>query len=146
MTFLRAYLTGDQATVASFSGQLSLPALTPGLAELVHAAFVIAAQGKFAPDPARARIVRFVAQTRALLDADHDILDPLAAECELGRALGTNVSPWQDVEVRARTQLVLLDALIQSMALDTPAIAELLEEARMTGTSGAENLADEHQR
>jgi hypothetical protein len=130
MTFLRAYLTGDHTTVASFSGRLSLPALTPGLAELVYAAFVIGAHRKFAPDPTRAGVVRFVAHTRALLDRDREILDPLAAERELRRALGEDVSPWPDVEVRARTQLVLLDALIQGMTLDRPAIAELLEEAR----------------
>jgi hypothetical protein len=65
-----------------------------------------------------------------LLDRDREILDPLAAERELRRALGEDVSPWPDVEVRARTQLVLLDALIQGMTLDRPAIAELLEEAR----------------
>jgi hypothetical protein len=129
ITFLRAYLTGDQTAVASFSGQLGLPALTPGLAELVYAAFVIAARSKFAPEPTHAGILRFVAQTRASLDGDRYILDPLAAERELCRALGGDVSPWPDVEMRARAQLVLLDALIQGMTLDSPAIAKLLEEA-----------------
>jgi hypothetical protein len=132
ITFLQAYLTGDQAAVASLSGQLGLPALTPGLAKLVYAAFVIAARSKFTPDPTHAGIIRFVAQTRALLDGDRDLLDPLAAECELRRALlGRDVPPWPDVEVRARAQLVLLEALIQSMTLDSPAIAKLLEEAQV---------------
>jgi len=130
ITFLRAYLTGDQTAVASLSGQLSLPALTPGLAELVYAAFVIAARSKFAPEPTHAGIIRFVAQTRVLLDGDRDILIPLAAERELCRALGRDVSPWPDFAIRARAQMVLLDALIQSMTLDSPAIAQLLEEAR----------------
>jgi hypothetical protein len=38
---------------------------------------------------------------------------------ELCRALGGDIALWPDVEVRARTQLVLLDALIQSMTSTT---------------------------
>jgi hypothetical protein len=127
---LRAYLSRDNDEADRLNRELVESGAAEGIAELVYAAFVIASRQKFPPGWSRGEVIRFVAQVRALLSERPDILDPLAAEHQLRRALGESVTDHSGEEARARAQVVLLDALIQSMALDDVELARLLGEAQ----------------
>jgi len=85
-------------------------------------------------------VIRFVARVRALRSGEPDALDPRAAEQQLRMALGeTMTGYYPDAEARARSQVVLLDALVQADGLDEPARGGLLEQARDLVLPGAED-------
>ena|ERR1022692_2329821 len=131
---LRAYLGAKSYAEADEAQQLMQRLGRPGagnsIAALVYATFVTAARRRFSPTWTRAEIIRFVAGVRALLSERPDALDARAAEHQLRSALGEKQNSYPDDEARARSQVVLLDALIQSAELDDAGLAELLAEGR----------------
>ena len=130
MVLLRAYLAGEPAIVQRVNRQLAGTATADGIAELVSAALVIAARRKFTSSSSRADVIRFVARVRALLAEQPEALDPVAAEYELRTALGEKMTGSPAGEAKARAQVVLLDALVQSANLGDAAVADLLSQAR----------------
>jgi hypothetical protein len=130
MILLRAYLDGEDEVASKAREQLTVPNALDGLAELVHAAFMIAARRRFSPTWSKAQVIRFVAHVRALLSDRPDLLDPLAGELELRRALGEPVPASPDIGARAAAQFIFLDALVQSLGLDDEAKWDLLHRAR----------------
>src|ERR1022692_3259866 len=127
MVLLRAYLAGETAIVQRVNRQLAGKATADGIAELVSAALVIAARRKFTSASSRADVIRFVARVRALLAEQPGALDPVAAEYELRTALGEKMTGGPAGEAKARAQVVLLDALVQSANLGDAAVADLLD-------------------
>ena len=130
MLLLRAYLDGEDEVASKAREQLAGPNAMDGLAELVHAAFVVAAQRKFSPTWSSAQIIRFVAYVRSFLSDRLELLDPLAGELELRRALGEPIPTPPVIGARAAALLILLDAMVQSLGLDDEAIWDLLHQAR----------------
>lgn len=130
VAWLRTYLAGETEVAQRRYGQLAGTENAAGLGALVHAAFVIAARRKFAPNGARADLINFIAQTRQLLEVRSDVFDPLVAENQLRRALGEQIPNSPDVKSNARAQLVLLNALVMSTDLDDEAVFSLLIRAR----------------
>jgi hypothetical protein len=130
MILLRAHLDGEDEVASKAREQLTGPNPMDGLAELVNAAFAVAAQRKFSPTRSNAQIVRFVAHVRALLSDRAELLDPLAGELELRRALGEPIPASPNIGARAAAQLILLDATVQSLGLDDQAVWDLLHQAR----------------
>src|SRR6266851_1912393 len=131
---LRAYLgmttDAEDEAVQELIQRLSRPGAGASIAELVYAAFVIAARRKFFPAWTRTDVIRFVAQIRALLSEQPDLLDPIAAEHQLRSALGEKIATYPDAEARARAQVIFLEALVQSEALDDAGVTDLLNQAR----------------
>ena len=131
---LRAYLSAgsdDEAAEAERLFMLLAEAGTAeGIGELLYAMFVIAARRRFSPTWTHAEIIRFVAGVRALVSERPDALDARAAEHQLCAALGEKQVGYPDEEARARSQVVLLEALIQSAELDDAGLNELLAEGR----------------
>jgi hypothetical protein len=84
-----------------------------------------AAQRNFSPTWSNAQIIRFVAHVRELLSDRAELLDPLAGELELRRVLGEPIPASPNIGARAAAQLILLDAMIQSLSLDDAAIWDL---------------------
>jgi hypothetical protein len=133
MAMLRAHIAGeDEEAQRLFGQQLAASGDVGGLAVLVTAAFVIAAQRKFATGWNRAAVIRYVGRVRALLSERPGLLDPRAAEDELASALGGQAPASHPVGAVALARLFLLDALIASLNLDDEAIDDLLCEARVS--------------
>jgi hypothetical protein len=130
MILLMAHLAGEEEVAQRVQADLVTSGTAQGFAELVYAAFVIAARRRFSPTWTRADVIRFVAHVRALLSKGPGALDPLTAEHQLCNALGQEMGSYPDEEARARAQVILLDALVQSADLDGAAIANLLNQAR----------------
>src|SRR6266567_9335056 len=118
MVLLRAYLAGEAKVAQRAYTHLAASGTAEGFAELVYAAFVIATRREFAVAAPRAEVILFVAQVRALLSEQPDVLDPLAAEHELRSALGQQMTGHPAAEAKARAQVILLDALVRSADLD----------------------------
>jgi hypothetical protein len=131
---LRAYLgvttDAEDEETQELIQRLSRPGAGGSVPELVYAAFVIAARRKFFPAWTRSDVIRFVAQIRALLSEQPDLLDPTAAEHQLRSALGETLTSYPDAEAGARAQVILLDAVDQCEELDDAGITELLNQAR----------------
>lgn len=131
MVILRAEIAGeDEVARQAARDQTATTGQLTGLVTLVHAAFVIAATSYFAPRWTRAGVIKYVAQLRVLLAERPNLLDPVAGETELRRALGETLPPVPQAGTVATTQLVLLDALIASLGLDEAEVDGLLDEAR----------------
>jgi hypothetical protein len=131
MAMVRAALRGQEEEAQRlFQEQLAATGEANGIAALVHAAFLVAAQRKFAPRYTRAEGIRYVAQVRAALSERPGLLDPLAAEDELFAALGGQVTGTHDIGAVALARLFLLMALIASLNLDDQEVGALLDQAR----------------
>jgi hypothetical protein len=131
MVLLHAYLNGQAGAASHALSQLIESGAADGLADLTYAAFVLAAREKFGPAWSHGDVITFVAQVRALLSDEPAALDPSAAEHQLRCALGDRPgTPLPSPSARARAQVLLLGALSQSLGLDEPALAALLQRAR----------------
>ena len=130
MVLLMAHLAGEEQIAGRVKAELIASGTADGFAELVHAAFVIAARQRFSPVWTRADVIRFVAEVRVLASAQPDLLDPLAAEYQLRSALGEEMASYPDQEASARAQVILLDVLVQSADLGDAGITNLLDQAR----------------
>lgn len=141
IAWLRAYLVGDMETVKQVAPEAAAPQAATGLDTLVFAAFVIAARKRFAPTWSHAKVNKFVAEVRALLAEQPDIIDPITAENQLRNALGEQMTDRPDPAERARAQLILLSFLVESDSRADAELNVLLAEARkeaddlLSGTS-----------
>ena len=78
MVMLRAHINGqDEEARRAFSQQLNTSGDVSGLAALVHAALVIAARRKFAPQGTSADVIRYVGRVRGLLSERREEADRL---------------------------------------------------------------------
>jgi hypothetical protein len=65
-----------------------------------------------------------------MLSPDTGLVDPVAAESEIRRALGDPAPLFPDAQARAVADLAVLDYLVRDMGLDDDGIFALLHEAR----------------
>jgi hypothetical protein len=130
MVMLRAHIAGENRVVRAARDDLPAGEGSEALALLLQAAFAIAAHRRFSPRWTRAEVIRFVADTRALLLEKPDLLDPVAGEEQIRHVLGDDVAITAGTGPATMAQLILLDALIRSLELAPAAIDDLLDEAR----------------
>lgn len=130
MVLLMAHLAGKKKVAQRVRTELATSGTAEGFAELVYAAFVIAARRRFSPTWTHPDVIRFVTQVRALLSEHPDVLDPYAAEHQLRSALGEKLTSHPPAKDRASAQVILLDALVQSADLADTELSDLLNQAR----------------
>jgi hypothetical protein len=128
---LRAYLVLDLFEADRLNRQLVQTDDLDGYGELVYAAFVTAARRKFSPTWTVADIIRFVANARAQRGGDADDINPRAAENLIRRALDDHVADEVDQETKARTQILLLAALVEDQQLSDADLDEFLGTVHM---------------
>src|ERR1035438_10625589 len=75
MVLLMAYLAGEEEVAERVRTELAASGTAEGLAELVYAAFVIAARRRVSPAWTRSGVIRFVAPVRALLSERSGVLN-----------------------------------------------------------------------
>lgn len=102
---------------------------------LFYAAFTVAARRKFSPTWSVAKVIQFVARVRAALGKDARLIDPGVAETLVRRALNDESlqgGEFADIdqETKARTQLVLLTAMVDDLDLDQSGLASFLKQSR----------------
>lgn len=140
MFLLRAHLDGDQDAVRRAHESLTGPHAMDALGALVHQAFVIAARRTFAPAYNRGQLIQYAASLRAALSERPELLDPVAAELELRRALGEDVPASPDTGARATAQLILLTALARDLELGDDATWDLLLRARQNALHQSQSI------
>lgn len=131
---LEAYLSASSGAEAADAErhleQLVSAGAANNIGALLYAALAIAARRIFAPAWTSADIVRFVASVRTEVSEGPDVIDPHVAEMQLRQALGAEQSVRSDQASKARTQLVLLVALLHRLDLRRAELIYLLEEGR----------------
>lgn len=132
MVYLRAQLEGEEGVMRRALHQLNgADALDP-LAALVYEAFVIAVRKWAGTQFTRAQVIQLVASVRSFFIEEPDLVDPVAAESEVLRALGQAIRLFPDVAACGIARLTVLDFLVHELDLDEDEINNLLEQARDT--------------
>jgi len=141
MVFLGAQMAGEEGVMRRVLSAAPRPHGMDGLVPLVHEAFVLTVQKKFASQFTHGEVVRFVARVRATLSGHPEAVDPVAAESEILRALGQDVPTPPDATARSAAHMAVLNVLVHDMELDEEAIVDLLNEARQRAWHRAEKIA-----
>lgn len=101
------------------------------LAPLIYHGFVLAVRSAFGAEFSRSQVIRVVAAVRAMLSPRTDLVDPVAAESEIRRALGDSAVPFfPDAQARMTAQMAVLDYLVRDQGLDDDEIFAVLWQAR----------------
>lgn len=127
---LRAQLARRPAEHQRLFDLLDQTAKRTGYRALVSAAFVIAAQRRFAQDVSPAEVIDFVGDVRSRSPEVADQVDPTTAERVI-MAVFTGQS-LNDIDARTswETQLVLMAAIVGDEHLDDAGLDAFLVEAR----------------
>jgi hypothetical protein len=136
IAWLRAQLNGQEVAMREIMGELSEPGDVDPLSQLIYHAFVIAVRRVFGTQFTHGEVVRLVADERAALGDMHGLVDPVAAESEIRRALGERAVSFPDPVARATAQLTTLDYLVRGMELSDAQVDELLCQARYAASAG----------
>lgn len=116
-------------------GELSRPGDLDPLAPLLHRAFVLAVRKAFGPQFTHGEVIRLVANVRTVLSEMPSLVDPVAAESEIRRALGEPTPLFPDPNAWAAAQLAVLDYLVHDMELGDDQVDSLLDRARQAAMS-----------
>jgi hypothetical protein len=127
---LRAQLARQPAEHQRLYGLLDQTAKRTGYRALVSAAFVVAAQRRFAQDVSPGEVIEFVGDVRSRSSEVADQVDPKTAERVI-MAVFTG-QPLDDIDPRTswEAQLVLMAAIIGDEHLDDAGLDSFLAEAR----------------
>ena len=127
---LRAQLARQPAEHQRLFNLLDQSAKRTGYRALVSAAFVVAAQRRFAQDVSPGEVIEFVGDVRSRSPEVADQVDPKTAE-RVTMAVFTG-QPLDDIDPRTswETQLVLMAAIIGDEHLDDAGLDVFLAEAR----------------
>lgn len=127
---LRAQLAGNLQEHLRLLDQIDPVAARTGYSALVTAAFCEAAEQRFAPDADAADVIDFVGNVRSRSGDAADRIDPRVAE-RLILAVYTD-EQVKDIpaDVRYKTQIILLGALIGDEQLDDAGLDAFLARAR----------------
>jgi hypothetical protein len=127
---LRAQLARQPAEHQRLFSLLDQAAKRTGYRALVSAAFVVAAQRRFARDASPGQVIEFVGDVRSRSPEVAGQVDPATAE-RVVMAVFTG-QPLDDVDARAswETQLVLMAAIIGDEHLNDAGLDAFLAEAR----------------
>jgi hypothetical protein len=127
---LRAQLSGNLQEHLRLLDQIDPVAARTGYSALVAAAFCEAVEQRFAPDAGAADVIEFAGSVRSRSDDAADKIDPRVAE-RLILAVYTDEQVKDiPVEVRYKTQIILLGALIGDEQLDAAGLDAFLVRAR----------------
>lgn len=129
MTYMRAQIAGNEGVMRQALAQLTGPHDLDPLPPLVFEAFVLAVRKWFGSSFTHGQVIRLVAAIRSY---DPKLVDPVAAESEIRRALGDHAALFPDPDARAAVHFILLDFLVRDMQLDNEAVNRLLDKARDT--------------
>jgi len=129
--WVRALITGRQEDAQRLAGELFAAGAAELLYLLLHYTFAFAIRQLFGDSYSRGQVIERVAALRAELSGTPaDLVDPVAAESELLRALGNMTIPlFPDGDARATAQAALLCHAIRDMELGNDQIDELLQRA-----------------
>jgi hypothetical protein len=139
MVYLRAQVAGEEAVMRRVLSEITEPRGMDGLLPLAYQAFVLTVRKKFGPRFTHAEVIRFVAHVRAILSERPELVDPVAAESEILRALGQDVPASPDATARSAAHLAVLDVLVHDMDLEDEAVTGLLNQARRRAQGQAEH-------
>src|SRR6266567_6034791 len=115
---LRAQLVGNLEEHLRLLDQLDPVAARTGYSALISAAFCEAVEQRFAPDASTADVIEFVGNVRSRSDDAADKIDPHIAERLILAVYTDEQIKDLPLEVRYRTQIILLGALIGDEQLD----------------------------
>lgn len=140
VAWLRAQISGDEARMRQIADELSRLGDLDPLPWLIHCTFVLAVRKAFGERFTSGEVVRLAADARSMLAPSGmiGVIDPVAAESEIRRALGDPAPEFPDPDARAAAQITVLDYLVHHMALDDGQISELLRQARQMTERAAE--------
>jgi hypothetical protein len=130
IVWLRAQIAGQEPIMRKVAGELVGPHDMDPLAPLIYHAFVLAVRAAFRGGFTYGQVIRVVASIRAMLSPRTDLVDPVAAESEIRRALGDPAAFFRDGKARTTAQMAVLDHLVRDMGLDDDEIFALLRQAR----------------
>lgn len=131
IAWVRAQIAGDQAAMHQLTNKLSEPGNLDPIAPLIYCAFVLAVRKAFGTQFTRGEVIRLAANVRSALALSGlpAVLDPVAAESEIRRALGDAAPQFPDADACAAAHMAVLDYLVHDMELDDSQIGELLHHA-----------------
>jgi hypothetical protein len=112
------------------AGELTGPHDMAPLAPLIYHVFVLAVRSAFGTEFTRSQVIQVVAGTRAMLSPRTGLVDPIAAESEIRRALGDPAPLFPDAKARTAAQMAILDYLVRDRGLDDDEIFALLHQGR----------------
>jgi hypothetical protein len=127
---LRAQLARQPAEHQRLFGLLDQAAKRTGYRALVSAAFVIAAQRRFAQDVSQEKVIEFVGDVRSRSPEVGDQVDPKTAERVIMAVFTDQLSDDIDPRKSWETQLLLMAAIIGAQHLDDAGLDAFLAEAR----------------
>lgn len=131
VAYLSAQVAGDEAAMLRVLRELTDRDDLGPLVPLIDHAFVLAARRWFGCCYTGAQVVQLVGHARALFEEQPDLIDPIAGEAEIRRALGENAPLAHNVDARGTIQLAVLDYLVRALDLTEEAVSELFERARI---------------
>jgi hypothetical protein len=135
VAWLRAQIGGRETSMRQITARLSAPDEMDPLAPLLHHAFVLAVRKAFGPQFTHGEVIRLVANVRTVLSEMPGLVDPVAAESEIRRALGEPTPLFPDPNARAAAQLAVLDYLVHDLELGDDQTDSLLDQARQAAVS-----------
>jgi hypothetical protein len=126
---MRAFLAGDLEEHKQLYDRLDKTSKTAYLA-LIEAAFLKAADRRFAKDGSPDDLIEFVGTIRSRSERLGENIDPLVAERLIRAALGEESVDDLDDAIRFGTEVVLLAGLIFDRDLDDAGLDQFLAESR----------------
>ena len=130
--WMRVLVMGRQEDAQRLADELFASGAGDPLSTLVHYSFAFAIRNFFGDSYSYGRVIELVAALRAELSGTPaDLVDPVAAESEVLRALGDATVPqFPDGDARTTAQAALLCYAVRDMKLDYGHINELLHHVR----------------
>jgi hypothetical protein len=148
--WLRALIAGRQEDARHLTDELFASGAAEPIYPLLHYTFAFAIREALRGKPTYGDVIRVVAALRAQISRTPVMVDPVAAESEILRALGDSAVPlFPDGDQRAMAQTALLCYVVRDMGLDDSQIDELLRQAGQAVTdsqperTGASDVADD---
>lgn len=129
--WVRALIAGRQEDAQRLTGELFASGDADSLYPFLYYAFAFAIRRVLRGEPTYDDVIRVVAALRAGLTGTPVVVDPVAAESEILRALGDpSAQLFPDRDARATAEIALLCFSVHDMDLNGDQIDELLRQAR----------------
>ena len=130
VAWLRAQIAGQEPIIRRAASELTGPHDMEPLPPFIYHVFVLAVRSAFGSEFTRSQVIQVVAETRVMLSPRTGLVDPIAAESEIRRALGDPAPPFPDAKARTAAQMAILDYLVRDRGLDDGEIFALLRQGR----------------
>lgn len=131
VAWMRAMLDGRIDEVRRIGDELKAAGAVDPFIPYLHYAFFVAIRKLSGGEYTRSWVVTTVAALRSVLDGTPAVIDPVAAESEIFRALGDQSVPqFPDGDARMAAQIPLLRYAIDSLELSDAEVQDLLTQAQ----------------